>query len=401
MSVLALSSAFPARFIKNPAFSVEMSVGIRRVGQTFRTYRLTATPEKPDYARVLLAAAQWDGKGALPRSLRDHEAFLVELGILVRSDEAPVPVEPDVPLDRSLLEWISERARHDASEMECGSLALNPELKFQSEKARPKAKEGALPPAPEFPRGPGLLWVQSPEHRTWAAYRPSDDVLDLVRRLRRGRLRVSALDDETRELLVHARVLVARNAAKDGWKVEAARQTRKLRREGYALIPNLLTPLQVAQMRRYIRAREREGYLEHDANHARRLRSYNDVLATHLHRQTAHVIRQVTGASVVPSFSYVSRYLAGTKLDRHVDRDQCHFTLSCLIDSKHGLDLGRSSPLHLESRGKTREVRLELGEAIVYEGRKVPHWREVMRPGEEQTTLLLFYVPVGFTGSAR
>jgi hypothetical protein len=70
-----------------------------------------------------------------------------------------------------------------------------------------------------------------------------------------------------------------------------------------------------------------------------------------------------------------------------------------LIDTDPERDISDSWPIFLEVGKTTKEVRLEMGDGVLYQGTEVPHWREAIANGETTTLILCHFVPEDFAGS--
>jgi alkylated DNA repair dioxygenase AlkB len=120
----------------------------------------------------------------------------------------------------------------------------------------------------------------------------------------------------------------------------------------------------------------------------------NEVVARFVHQQLTSVVTAVAAQPVRPSYCYVSAYRAGATLSRHRDREQCEFTVSLM--------LGESGPnpdgwvLHLQARRNEIIMLSRAGEAVMFRGTTVEHWRPSLPNGNRHTALLLHYVPAAF-----
>ncbi|MCK9931118.1 hypothetical protein MXD62_28925 [Frankia sp. Mgl5] len=122
---------------------------------------------------------------------------------------------------------------------------------------------------------------------------------------------------------------------------------------------------------------------------------HNESLSRFFHHQLTDVVSRIAGCPVRPAYSYVSAYRGGAVLTRHVDREQCEFTVSLLL-GESGSDMSGGWPLLLESRGGPLSLSCRPGEAIMFRGPTVPHSRLPLRDGGTHTSLLLHYVPAEF-----
>jgi hypothetical protein len=132
-----------------------------------------------------------------------------------------------------------------------------------------------------------------------------------------------------------------------------------------------------------------------DAQVAGRYGWYNESLSRFFHHQFRTLVGRLAGQPVRPSYSYVSAYRAGAVLDRHVDREQCEYTVSLLLgESGPGIEGGW--PLLLDAAHGSIPVIQSPGEAVLFRGTRVPHWRPPLSDGTTHTSLLFHYVPADF-----
>jgi len=97
-------------------------------------------------------------------------------------------------------------------------------------------------------------------------------------------------------------------------------------------------------------------------------------------------VSKAIGETVLPTYSYARIYKNGSVLTRHTDRDACEISLTLHL---HG---DQTWPIWIETpSGEEVKVDLNPGEAMVYLGKKAPHWREEYG-GEYYTQVFLHYV---------
>ena len=96
---------------------------------------------------------------------------------------------------------------------------------------------------------------------------------------------------------------------------------------------------------------------------------------------------KAVNCELYPTYSYLRIYLKGAYLERHQDRPSCEVsaTMPLSYDSPY------IWPIYLESDGQTLAVELEPGDALIYKGMELPHWRETFE-GERQVQVFLHYV---------
>jgi hypothetical protein len=99
------------------------------------------------------------------------------------------------------------------------------------------------------------------------------------------------------------------------------------------------------------------------------------------------VLSKTIDCELYPTYSYLRIYKKGADLEKHQDRPSCEVsaTVPLSYDSPH------IWPLYIETGNKITAVELEPGDALIYKGIEVPHWRETFE-GERQVQVFLHYV---------
>ena len=81
-------------------------------------------------------------------------------------------------------------------------------------------------------------------------------------------------------------------------------------------------------------------------------------------------IENIVGKKLNPQYTYARAYPRNSILRRHTDRISCEHSLSLALG-------GDKWPIHIKDRdGKTHNVLLDPGDALVYDGVNLEHWRE-------------------------
>ncbi|MDJ0521683.1 MAG: O-fucosyltransferase family protein [Planctomycetota bacterium] len=105
------------------------------------------------------------------------------------------------------------------------------------------------------------------------------------------------------------------------------------------------------------------------------------------------VLEAWSGQRLVPEALYGVRvYREGAVLHRHVDHVDTHVVSAVLLIAQ---DVERPWPLVLEGEdGSRHEVVLEPGDALLYEGARMPHFRDVPLRGRSYAALFIHFRPV-------
>lgn len=209
-----------------------------------------------------------------------------------------------------------------------------------------------------------------------------------------------AADDLLR--LVSAGVLMEERAldvARDGLRAA----TEQFTRHGYAVISQILPPPQLGSLREYFQQLVQEGYAaSQDKQVSLRSALHNERLMRYYHHELCGVFARVVDSPIKPSYSYFASYRRGATLERHVDREQCKFTASVLLDyaARPGDDSVWPLYLDLPATGERAVVELSPGDCVLFCGQVQPHYRYELR-ANASTSLLFHYVDESFAGSLQ
>jgi hypothetical protein len=98
-------------------------------------------------------------------------------------------------------------------------------------------------------------------------------------------------------------------------------------------------------------------------------------------------LSRAINCELYPTYSYLRIYLKGADLEKHQDRPSCEVSATVPLS----YDSPNVWPLYIETDNKVIAVELQPGDALIYKGIEVPHWRESFE-GERQVQVFLHYV---------
>ena len=114
---------------------------------------------------------------------------------------------------------------------------------------------------------------------------------------------------------------------------------------------------------------------------------YSDIAMETLLEKLTEPMSKETGLNLIPTYSYARIYKKGDVLKRHKDRYSCEVSMTMNLG-------GDPWPIYLEPSGETDKegvkIDLEPGDALIYRGCEVEHWREVFE-GENCGQVFLHY----------
>ncbi|WP_155126817.1 sulfotransferase family protein [[Actinomadura] parvosata] len=278
----------------------------------------------------------------------------------------------------------------DVPEVELARPRLAASATLQTGVSIPLALAGRTRFRERFLPGHPVLWVADRAGCLWPYWLEEADFLP-VRALLSGTLAPLELPARLRGRLAGAGALVEPDQG-DGF----ADAAKRFAGDGLCALDEVLpVAVRLGLARYYEQLIERGGWELGDAQVAGRYGRQNEPISRFVHHQLVHLVRRVAAEPVRPSYSYVSAYRSGAVLERHVDREQCEFTLSVLLEER-GPGIGGGWPLRFDLPSGTVALTQRPGQGVLFRGTRLPHHRPELPPGNAHTSLLFHYVPAAF-----
>jgi hypothetical protein len=282
-------------------------------------------------------------------------------------------------------------------------LFLNPECRLSEREKLPEEHATQKELLSAFAFQGTTAWVRDPNTGSLIPFWLGTQFESLVRELRPEEPVPASLPAFARSILESAGILVcARSNAQQRVEREGVigKAAGLFRMKGYAPLRGLIHPFHIAALRRYYRYRIRTGAIPlGDGQSSRRYAAYNDPVARFFHRQIAIPLSAVAGEPVKPSYVYLASYLSGAELRKHIDREQCEFSITLCLDFSPEPTLATPWPIRLDTPTGTVTVYQALGDGLVYRGTRLPHYRSKLGNGQTSTSIFFHYVAADFTGS--
>ena len=114
---------------------------------------------------------------------------------------------------------------------------------------------------------------------------------------------------------------------------------------------------------------------------------YGDTLMETLLEKLLPNVEVATGLDLYPTYSYMRIYKSGDVLKRHKDRGSCEISLTIPL----GFEGDDCWPIQADNGDHTVVANLQPGDAMVYRGCDISHWREEFT-GKHQVQVFLHYV---------
>ena len=155
---------------------------------------------------------------------------------------------------------------------------------------------------------------------------------------------------------------------------------------GYVIIPKILSGelLDFIGIYAYNRARSDDPEKLMDSPHVPNTPAfYCDLTMENLSDFLLPKIESVTGMKLLPTFTYFRVYKPGDILKKHIDRPSCEITISLCLRKK-----GKIWPIYFNNKA----LMLEEGDAVIYKGFEIQHWREPYTEGTKQAQVMMHWV---------
>lgn len=116
---------------------------------------------------------------------------------------------------------------------------------------------------------------------------------------------------------------------------------------------------------------------------------YGDVFFDNMLEQFTEVFSDISGRSLLPTYSYARIYRKGEELKIHTDRAACEISATITLGVDH-----KVWPIFFNIENELNDdtsLVLEVGDAVLYKGTEIYHWRQPFE-GEWQCQVFLHYV---------
>jgi len=122
------------------------------------------------------------------------------------------------------------------------------------------------------------------------------------------------------------------------------------------------------------------------------LSQYGDLVFDTLLQLLTKKINFLTNISLIPTYSYYRFYTTNTELKKHIDRESCEISMTlCLGCDTTNLNFEYNWPMFIKNQNnKEVPIYLKPGDAIIYKGCVLEHWREPFK-GINHAQVFLHY----------
>jgi hypothetical protein len=158
----------------------------------------------------------------------------------------------------------------------------------------------------------------------------------------------------------------------------------------YTKVPNFLDDLSTETTAIYMQNIVHRGFYLGESSEGVRsaYQMYADPLAEILLEKMRPRVEEVVGKRLYPTYSFFRVYVKGDILEKHIDRPSCEYSVTVNIANEGGL-----WPIYMESNeGVVSSFMLNPGDAVIYKGCEIPHWRKSEESTVATGQLMFHYV---------
>jgi hypothetical protein len=152
----------------------------------------------------------------------------------------------------------------------------------------------------------------------------------------------------------------------------------------YKLVKNFLTNEEIKLMVGYCKVKHRLNFdsFDYAQNNNGDTYFYGDPLMESLMVNKLDIMQKETGLELLCTYSFWRMYTMFAELEKHKDRPSCEISVTVMLGSD-----GTKWPIFMEGN----EIELEPGDAVIYLGCELEHWREEFK-GDWHAQCFLHYV---------
>jgi predicted 2-oxoglutarate/Fe(II)-dependent dioxygenase YbiX len=174
----------------------------------------------------------------------------------------------------------------------------------------------------------------------------------------------------------------------------------------YAYLPEFLDKDNCQQLTTELKNLINQGFTVKDNQCPISEAIHGSVVFDSLLEQLLPYFEQACGKQLLPTYSYARLYEPGDELKLHLDRPACEISVTLTLGFEGNpwpiLVANQSSEVTgtpmLDDKGQTQyvgeinEYKMNVGDAIIYRGQEVFHWRIPYKEGKWQAQVFLHYV---------
>jgi hypothetical protein len=165
--------------------------------------------------------------------------------------------------------------------------------------------------------------------------------------------------------------------------------SEKFKEYGYVYVENFIDAESIKIVSMYMENKiRRDEWKQNYTDSITSFSYYSDPLIEVLLQKSLNLVSTICEKELFPTYSFSRVYLPGEELKKHVDRPSCEISVTVNVAS-----VGPISPIWMGYENKTPvSIYLNPGDAVIYKGCEVFHWREPIKENQMNVQFMLHYV---------
>jgi hypothetical protein len=162
----------------------------------------------------------------------------------------------------------------------------------------------------------------------------------------------------------------------------------------YVKVENLIDERTIQTISQYLENKIKAGEWlpkskeDKEAKGSSRFGYYGDPLLEIILKECTPLIEDQTGLELEPTCSFARIYQGGEQLTAHVDRPSCEITATVNVACT-----GEIWPIWMQNENNDpAKFLLNPGDAVIYKGCEVMHWRRKLPEGQVNVQFMLHYI---------
>lgn len=247
------------------------------------------------------------------------------------------------------------------------------------------------------------LWVEDPVKGIVSMYWLDTVQRRLLAELQSGARRTDQLPPHLVRLFVYSGILYdprELSARRDAWQQRLGALGERMNRDGCMTFESVLSPIELAIGRKYLRFMMERKYLLLDRVNGKtqeRFWCHRDEFTFYLQGQVCTLLNKVLEKPVKPGHNALTIYGNGATLPRHRD-DVLAFSwvMSLPIEARPQESKEQAWPIYVQTPTQVHKALLQPGDGHLIDP-QMPHWRERLVEGR-LSILFLWFVPLDYRG---
>jgi hypothetical protein len=143
---------------------------------------------------------------------------------------------------------------------------------------------------------------------------------------------------------------------------------------GCVVVREFIDPLTIKTVSRYMENMVNHGAYSLRDSETSKFSKYSDPLIELVLEDSKVEVEKVVGRELYPTYSFARLYMDENELKSHTDRPSCEYSVTVNVAT-----VGELWPIQMKNlQGVDLKVVLNPGDAIIYKGCEVLHWRDPM-----------------------